>query len=557
MRSHRESSSLSLRHEMPSPIMRAILSDRGFDTPEAVASFIAPRYESLPDPFLFQDMHKAVTCIREGIAEGRVFFIHGDYDIDGISASVILARTIRKAGGVVEVFYPDRQKDGYGLRMKTVEACRQRGIGIVITCDCGIRNRSEVAALEASGIRTIVTDHHDFADDLPSATATLHPRLPHEGFPGKLLSGAGVAWMLAAALHRSEIPGLQHGQEKWLLDLAMLGTIGDMVPLREENRILATFGLKVLPQSCWPGLVLLAGEKPSSSALTSEDVSFQIIPKLNAAGRIADARIAADLLLAETAAQAMPLLDQLREINTERQRMTQEMASFGLAHSESEEPFVLLGQDHWPIGVVGLVANRIMESVRKPVLLYGRRAEDGHFVGSARSPRHIHITEALNACSDLLVEFGGHAQAAGFTITEENLLPFRERLRSLMDEQGFSQDLSPKAKVYQCALSDCTFSLFKELQQLQPFGVGNEEPLFECAATVTNVKRVGKDGAHLKIRLTDPSSKITVDGIGFFMVTSDVIPGEGEQVLVTVALRENVWNGERMVQCHVRSIETI
>lgn len=538
-----------------SPLVKKILGDRGYTSLESIEAFLSPRYEMLPDPFIFRDMKKAISCILQGLQERKKFFIHGDYDIDGISASVIIARTLTQAGGDVEVYYPDRQKDGYGLRMKTVKFCQENGIDIVITCDCGIRNIAEIAALEDAGIRTIVTDHHDFLEEQPAATAILHPRIPHEPFPGKLLSGAGVAWMLAAALHRSRIPGLQEGQEKWLLDLAMLGTIGDMVPLRGENRILTTFGLKVLPQSRWPGLVLLAGEKPVPHPLTSEDVSFQIIPKLNAAGRIADARIAASLLLAENAAEALPLLDQLRVINTERQRITQEMSSYGLQNVSADAPFVLMGQDHWPIGVVGLVANRLMDTVKKPVLLYGRREEDGHYVGSARSPRHIHITEVLTACSDILVEFGGHAQAAGFTIAQENIPSFRERLHGIIASASPPKDADLGKPPYPMPITECTLQTYRDLQRLQPFGIENEEPLFQFPAIVRNAKRVGSTGAHLKVRLGDPSGKIFIDAIGFFLAANDPIPKEGTRAIVTVALRENIWNGEHVVQCHLRNVE--
>ena len=488
--------------------LSALLRIRGIDTPEKADRFLNPRLADLNDPSLLQDMDRIVSLLRDAIARKARIMVWGDYDADGICAAAILWETLREEGADVSWRLPSRHAEGYGLNEAAVREIAGE-YQLLITVDCGISNAAEVALAREMGLTVIVTDHHTLPPELPEADAVTDPLLGD--YPCPYLCGAGVALKICQALQ-----GMA-GVEK-RLDLAAIATVADVVPLLEENRIIVREGLKRIESSPRPGVQALLRSAGVSFPLRSDHLAFRLGPRLNAAGRLESADLAAELLLTPDPVRAAELADRLEQLNARRQQMERAMTAEADASVKQRPDFassrclIVAGED-WNPGLVGLTAGRLCERYHKPAIALSFSGDTA--TGSCRSIPGVNIVEMLRACEDLLVRFGGHAQAAGLTIARDQVEAFRLRLDQVIRDRCDPVCFEP-LKEYDLALPfrRWTPETLARLDCLEPTGCGNPAPVFLLPdVSVQSMRRVGKDLSHLQMSLL--SEGAFLKGIGF------------------------------------------
>lgn len=506
------------------PLVAEILVQRGLHTIEEARAFLEPSLTQMHDPYLMKGMEEAVTLILQAMEDGLRIVVHGDYDVDGISSASVLYEFLRDTGADISFFIPRRNKEGYGLNIETIRRIQHEGAQMLITTDCGISNVDEIVVAKALGLQVIVVDHHTVPEILPPADAILNPLRPGCAFPFKKLAAVGVAFNLVVALRsRMREQGLfQFVPEpdlKTYLDLVALGTIADVVPLVDENRLFAKFGLEVLSKRKRAGIAALIERACNDlEDATTQTVSFQLAPRLNAAGRMGDASICVDLLTTRSYAQAVKLAGQLEEMNKERQIAEREIMKEALLQAEEqvalERPILIVYGENWNRGVLGIVASRLMERYGRPALLLG--VEDGVGKGSARSTAGINLIEALTACHDLLQSYGGHTSAAGVAIAAKHIDEFRTRLPNIVSKMLATGLPKPRLTLAgELSLDELTEEVLQHIQQLAPFGMANPEPVFLSKPLRPSRPRiVGK--RHLRARFHDDQNNF-IDGIGFSM----------------------------------------
>ncbi len=495
-----EAAALARRHGLTSPIAR-LLWQRGWRDDQALADFLQPRFSHLHPSALLRDMDRALARIRQAIAGRQPIVIFGDYDVDGVTAVVILHAALRRLGAEVSCYIPDRFASGYGPTQDAFHQLARAGARLIITVDTGIRALAEVEQAAALGLDVIITDHHLPGPVLPAACAVINPRRADCDYPDKELSGAGLAFKLAQAL-LEEAGVIAEGGPGWLAALsriATLGIIADYVPLRGENRVLAHHGLAGLPETVNPGLrALLALALPGVARVRASDVAFQLAPRLNSAGRLASASLAFELFTSP-APRALAVARQLEQLNQERRRLEMEI----LAAIQSRPPVAagaqvaLLWGDGWHRGVLGIVAARLLRRWRKPVLIVG--CHEGMAHGSGRAPQGFHLLEVLEGCDALFSRFGGHAQAVGFTLPAARLQELQAYLAALPAVETSAPDSGPGFDL-DLPLSDISSALLSDLARLEPFGAGNPEPWFRARARLAQPPQVMKE-RHLKLFL--------------------------------------------------------
>lgn len=552
------------------PVAVDLLYRRGIAAPADAEAFLDPQYATaLHDPFLFRDMKKATARLIRAIEKRETITIHGDYDADGVDASALLYILLKKLGAVVDVFLPHREDDGYGIITRTVEMLAARGTTVMITCDCGISCRNEIARGNELGIDTIITDHHAVPAELPDAHAVIHPLVPGETYPDKGLAGGGVAFKLACALlaeARTAFPertaDMPLGWEKWLLEFAAVSSIGDVVPLLGETRAIVKYGLVVLNKHRRPGmrkLLELTGHvdklglmKPK--AVDSETVAFQICPRINAAGRMHHAEDAFRLLTAEDEEEAATFAQRLQDLNKDRQKAVEKMmleARKQVVDGRQDErhAIVVSGED-WQAGLVGLVAGRIAEQFYRPTFALGKK-ENG-WVGSGRGIPEFDMMAALHAMPELFVKYGGHPQACGFTVKPDQLDAFRERMGTHAASVLAQAELLPTLHLdAQVRLADIGWELHEALQRFQPFGEKNPEPRFLARrVAVESLSPVGKDGSHLRLSVRGEDGTIRRT-IGFRMGEWATRLTPGDTIDVAFTLGTNAWNGKSELQLKI------
>lgn len=472
--------------------------------------FLHPQYEHAVDPFTLYDMDKAISRIKQAIKQHEKILIYGDYDVDGVTASTVMEQTLILAGVQpenIEIMLPDRFADGYGMSPKLIKRAKEHQITLVITVDCGSRNHDIIAELNNDGIDTIVTDHHETATEMPEAVAIINPhRKDYPTAELQVLAGVGVAFKLTEALVQRNL--IKPGQEKWLLDLVILGTICDSMLLTGDNRRLSYYGAKVLAKTRRPGLQELM-RKAGVKNVNAESVGFQIGPRLNAAGRLDTAELSLNLLRAHNAIEAAPLAEKLEQLNKKRKieqlSATKEIEQRGV----SDEP-VIIETGHWHEGILGIVAGRLLDQYHKPAFVL---TELGNHIykGSGRSFGDFNLAEALSYVKDSIISGGGHAGAAGVKIEGKNLYRFREQINEyyrslhLVNQEDY---LKQHADLNLTDFSELNLNLLEELKQLEPFGPGNDEPIFRLKnVDLTNVTRMGADRNHLRLDLRDKTGK--------------------------------------------------
>lgn len=494
------------------------------------------------DPFLFSEMSKIITRINEAIGQGEPILIYGDYDADGVTGTSILVRCLRELGALVDYYIPNRFYEGYGPNEDAFMQAIADGYQLVITVDNGIAGIDEAEILLEHGVDLIITDHHQVKETLPRAYAILHPELD-ENYPFHHLSGAGVALKVAEALLQEVIP-------EDFYAIAMLGTIGDVVPLIDENRSIVKRGLAALRKTEIEGLnamMDLAGTEKSEA--TEVNVGFELCPRLNAPGRMDEAALSVECLIAEGEGEAKLIADQIESFNSERQKVTQKVLEEATklvdAKTLAKKKVVILYSPHWHEGILGIVAGRLAKQWQKAVFVVTDDHE-GYIKGSARAVEGYHLFELLNECQDLIERFGGHALAAGITFAPENLQALEDKMNELLQEVEVTPSLQVDLSL---PLSDLNVSFVEQLSILAPFGEGNRPPVIELKNVyVKNVKPIGNKLQHLKFTLYQ--DKHSVDAIAFNQAPLAMYLTPDTLFSFVGEVKINEWNGNRSVQFH-------
>lgn len=501
------------------PILRQILYNRGHETHAAARQYLEARPPAGTEPSALLGIPQAVERIRWAIDRRERIAIYGDYDADGVTATALLTQALRRMGGDVQGYIPNRFDEGYGLNVEALEALHTSGVSLIVTVDCGIRSPEEAVFAHRLGLDLIITDHHHPGPQLPQAQAVINPKQPNDTYPDKNLAGVGLAYKLAQALLEDTSPDdpSKVSPATEYLDLVALGTVADLAPLTNENRALVRAGLKHIRQPHRQGLMSLIGvSRLSPRQIQASHISFVLGPRLNAAGRLDSARAALNLLLTQDVAEAARLAQLLDNQNRERQQITREIQAHAEQITQEEDPDALLlfaSHDSYNPGVVGLAAARLLEQYYRPAIVAHRGDEFTR--GSCRSIPEFHITQALDECADILVRHGGHAAAAGFTVQNVNIPELVERLKAIAQRELSTQDLRPTLHAdVEIPLSELRPELLDDLARLQPTGHGNSQALFfSRGVKVSRSKTVGKDDTHLKLVVTD--GRITYDAIAF------------------------------------------
>lgn len=541
------------------PVLRQVLYNRGITTPAEAQAFLEGRYLGKTDPFLLADMDTAVARIQRAIENDETIYVYGDFDADGVTATVLLTQALRGLGlsrQQAQPYIPDRVDEGYGLNTEAISKLKENGAGLVISVDCGIRSILEAQHAQSIGLDMIITDHHSLGADLPPALAVINPKRPDSAYPETMLAGVGIAFKLAQAL-RQAMPGRAQFEDTDLLDLVAIGTVADLAPLLHENRKLVADGLLALNNGRRPGVRALAEvSRLKMGSLTAESIAFGIGPRINAAGRLSSAYVAARLLAATNQVDAHSYARELNQLNQQRQRLTSDLGDKSEGMIDPTDPILITADTDYLPGIVGLVASRLAEKHYRPAIVIEQGEEESR--GSCRSIDEFHITDALDEVADLLVRHGGHAQAAGFTIRNENLPEFMERMRAIAAQQLDGRDLSPTLTIdAEIDLADVDWGLFEHLSGLEPTGTANPTPVFASRnVEIISHRLVGSDSAHLQLRLTSGASSG-----GGYKVLSAIAFRQGawaahlpQYIDIAYTLNVNEWNGRRDLQLMVQAI---
>ena len=550
-----ESACLSLAQALVlPPILTRLLWQRGIQQLPTAQHFMQAEADQLPSPFLLRDMHQAVERLDRAIERGEKILLYGDYDVDGTAAVALLYRFLRGRGATLDYYLPDRYREGYGLSSTGVAYARDTGVDLLICLDCGIKAHATIQEARDHGIDVIVCDHHLPDEQLPPALAVLDPKRPDCDYPHPDLCGTGVAFKLAQAYALAQ--GLPEAHTEHLLDLVLVATASDIVPLTGENRILARLGLRRLNEQPQPGLAALIRRSQRVPPLTVSDVVFGLGPMINAAGRLGDARDAVRLLLAPDVAAAAPLAQHLEAQNDTRKSvdraMAEEAKALFLARADWEErASIVLFRPDWHKGVVGIVASRMVDWFQRPSVILTE--SEGQIVGSARSVRGFDLHGALGQCASHLSNYGGHRYAAGLTVKTGQLAAFQQDFERLVSE---TLDSTSRVATIELAgeldLSEVDFDFWRQLQRLAPFGPGHRQPIFYSKA----VRSIGAvrllKGQHLKFDIDRPGQS-PLGAIAFGQGAHWAAVSQGT-FDVCYTLRDNYWRGTHHLQLQVRDI---
>ncbi len=533
-------------------LVEAVLKARGYTDKAIRLAFLQPDYTATcHDPFLLPDMDKAVSRLVLAHKKKQNVVIYGDYDIDGLTASTVLLKAFEAFGISAKVFIPNRFIEGYGLSNKAIETIAAEGAQLIVTVDCGSLSHKEITRSNELGVDVIITDHHSVAETMPDAVATINPKRTDHTYPFIDLAGVGVAFKLVQAL-QTKLDGLPKGQEKWLLDLVALGTVCDVVTLTDENRTNVFWGLEVMRKTKRPGIkLLMAVSRVEPSKLVARSLGFGLGPRLNAAGRLETAQLALDLLLTDDATKALELAELLDRMN--QQRRAEQDRIFKAARKQAEmmaDDHVLIVSDPgWSHGIIGIVAAKLLEKYLKPTFVL-QEMEDGTAKGSARSYGDFSAVEAIRATETLLIKGGGHKLAAGVTLQAKNIDSWRQAVNQYYRDLKLSDQhrhLEVRSDVTLTDFSKCTEGNVLSLSQLEPYGHGNPEPIFEFSKlTIENRRTMGAEGQHVKYRFVDSNGQ-TMEMIAFNKADSFTAV-MGDEVRVWCQLDINEWNGRRNIE---------
>ena len=543
------------------PVLAELLVQRGVSTFQEARGFFRPDLSNLHDPFLMKDMDKAVERIRKAILSQEKILVYGDYDVDGTTAVSLVYSFLNRISANVDFYIPDRYDEGYGVSFKGIDWASSNGFSLIITLDCGIKANDKVEYAASKGIDVIICDHHLPENDLPAAIAVLDPKRNDCEYPFDDLSGCGVGFKLVQAY--SSRYGIPFESITSLLDLLVVSIASDLVSVVGENRILAHFGLKQLNENPRKGLlamIKLSGLDPSHIII--DDIVFKIGPRINAAGRMESGRMAVELLTADDESKADRIASEINEYNNERKSIDREITQEALEMVRSGsclsfDSATIVYNPNWHKGVVGIVASRLVEAFYKPTIVL--TMSNGFITGSARSVQGFDLYDAIEKCSDLLENFGGHLYAAGLTLKEENLPEFCRRIEKFISASIKPQMLTPIINIdTKLDFSQITPKFFRILKQFQPFGPGNNAPVFltENVYDNGNGRKVGADAGHLKLELIQESQPYRhISAIAFNKSEHFDYIKAGNPVDVCYSIVENYYRGIANIQLRIKDMK--
>ena len=542
-----------------SPIIAQLVLNRAFDTPEIAQIYLNPEVEQLPPPLAeFPDLTKSLGLLKEVIASGQKIAICGDYDADGMTSTALLLRALRHLDANVDYAIPSRMKDGYGINLRIVEEFAAGGVGLILTVDNGIAAYQPIARAVELGMRVIITDHHDLPQKLPPADAILNPKLLPESSPYRGFAGVGVAYILAVTIAQS-LDKLQ-GLTKVLLELFTLGTIADLAPLVGVNRRWLKRGLKLLPNSQIAGiqaLIQMSGVNDTKKQLNPDDIGFRLGPRINAVGRLSDPQIVIELLTTQNRGLALERAMQCEKINAHRQQLCEQIQAEAMTLIKEipikwqEDRVLLIVNPHWHHGVIGIVASRLVDRYGVPVFIATYEDENQEIIrGSARGIDEFNVFEALEYCGDLLTKYGGHKAAGGFSLLAKNITLFKQRLTEFAHQWLLPEYLKPLIKIdAQLNFQQVNFNLYQAIEDLQPWGIGNDIPIFYTPNVRVLEQRITRGRNHVQLTLADDGN--ILKGIAWYWSHYFPLP---PVVDIAYKLKENEWNGEKNIQLEVLGV---
>jgi len=558
-----------------SPLLSQLLATRNITTPEEAEVFLSPKLSDLHSPFLMKDMEKAVKRISKAIKNREEIVLYGDYDVDGVTGVSLLLLFLRDTGARVSFFIPDRVEEGYGLHTEALKRIKKEGAKLIITVDCGISDVEQVKFAKQQGLEVIITDHHEVPGVVPPAHAILNPRQSDCGFPFNSLAGVGVVFNLLMALRRTlKDKGFWEGRSvpnlKEYLDLVALGTIADVVPLIGENRMLVKYGLKELTQGSRIGVKALKEVCGLTDAvITSYLVAFRLAPRINAPGRLSQARKSVTLLTTEDHQEAQEIALALEQENTKRQQIESRILKEACALIETDPQFkernsIVLSSPEWNPGVIGICASRLLDRYYKPSVLISCDDKKGIGKGSARSSESFHLYEGLQECEHLLTNYGGHHSAAGLTIELGKLEDFKSLFDAVVSENISEEEDIPSLEIdAEVSLNEVSEQLVKEIARLEPFGFCNPEPVFSSLSLDSYRSNVVGNG-HLKLKIKEDS--MLYDAIGFSLAEqfhpclqapASSSPNGTGKIKIAFRPQFNTWQGVTSVQLKIKDIKCV
>jgi single-stranded-DNA-specific exonuclease len=549
-----------------SSIVARLLAARGLTAPDEVRSFLSGSLSDLRDPDLLPGVAEAADRMLAAAKAGRNIVVYGDYDADGMCATAILMNCLEAIDAQASWYVPDRFEEGYGLNGDALESLAKKGASLVVTVDCGIASVAEARKARELGLELIITDHHSFADTLPEADVLVHPRLPGAGYPFGELCGAGVAFKLAWAIatracgSKQVTPRLREMLLK-SIGFAALGTVADVVPLLDENRIYVKHGLECLRKRGGPGIerLLELAKLQEKSQLESEDVAFRLAPRLNAAGRLGQAASGIELLTTADAARAVSLADYVHELNAQRDTLERsiQLAAAKQARDRfdpEQDPALVLADRGWHAGVIGIVAGRLAEKFHRPIVMLARDEHQGRpAIGSVRSVPGFDVHAALVTCRDLLVTCGGHAAAAGLRIEDAKIDAFRARFLAAVDQRMPAALRQAQITLDgEATLASLTLDTVQQMEQLAPFGQANRRPVL-CASGVRLAeppRTIGSGARHISMNLVQHGAKLR--GVAFGGADwLDHLPAPGQPFHVAFKPKINEFRGRRTAEMEI------
>ncbi len=538
-----------------SPVIARLLVNRGICDVKEAGIFLNPNLQYSHDPFLLPDCEKAANRIAQAVRNHEIIFVHGDYDVDGMTSCAIWTRMLRRVGAEVIPHVPHRLKHGYGVHAHAVDMASEKGAKLIITCDCGIQAHEVVEYAKEKQIDVVITDHHEAGDILPQAVAVVNPHRNDSQYPFTELAGVGVSYKVAEAVVKTL--GLPTDAfQRAFLDLVTLGTVADVVPLLGENRLIVANGLPRLSESRKAGvraLLDLCGlSHGGTKKLSTDEIGYRIGPRLNAAGRIDDAAIALQLLLTDDPGEAKLLAEKLEIQNEERkkeqERIYKEAEASALEQDMSQVKVLLVAGDNWHTGVIGIVAGNLAKRFTRPTLVVSIDPETGIGKGSARSIGTFNIHDAIHSNRDLFLNCGGHAMAAGFSLKKEMLPTIREALTIYASKVLTEEDLLPVVKIdMEIEGIDADLGLCDQLSMLAPYGFANEAPVFLSRHVLILSKNITKDGKHVQLQLRSEGMNPT-KAIAFNQSETFETLEQGDEIDVVYTPDIDTWNGRRQLQ---------
>ena len=533
-----------------SNLLATILSNKNISSENEIEKFLNPTRNDFYDPFLMPDMKIAVDRILEAMSKKEKIIIYGDYDVDGITSITVLKQFLEDRGIEVGQYIPNRLNEGYGLNKKAIEEIVKQKYTLMITVDCGISGVEEVEYANSLGIESIITDHHEQGEEIPNALAVVDAKRKDNKYPFNQLAGVGVVFKLIQAL--GICLGLEEKEYLKYLDLVCVGTISDIVPLVDENRVIAKLGLKLVQVTKNIGLKTLL-DTVGYKKIDSITISFGVAPRINACGRMGFQNEALDLFLTKSEKEAKEISDRLNEYNRERQDTEKKIFSEALQKiekSEKDKPCIILGSENWHHGVIGIVASKVTDMYFKPSILIC--FEDGIGKGSGRSVPGFDLHEALSKCDKYVEKFGGHSMAIGITVTQDNFNKFKEEFEEYTKNSDIDKIVPIIYIDQEVTLKDINLKAAKELQLLEPFGEGNKMPLFLYKNLRIDSIRALSEGKHLKLTLKDDN--YIIDAIGFNMgaLANEYLIGDKIDVVGTLEI--NSFNNVEKIQINLKDV---